>query len=69
MSSFAEKQLEILLNMASFKQLFILAYNKLYDGCNAHDAEYVFRKQVIPNLVESRMNEIRKELTDSLLNE
>ena len=33
------------------------------------DAGYVFRKQVIPNLVESRMDEIRKELTDSLLNE
>ena len=48
MSSFAEKQLEILLNMASFKQLFILAYNKLYDGCNVDDAEYVLENRLFP---------------------
>lgn len=68
MSSFAEQQLEVLIDMISYKELYIMAYNKLYEGCNVDSAEQVYEEYIVPQLVEARIRAIRKELTNSLLN-
>lgn len=68
MSPLEEQQLKILLNMLSYKELYILAYNKAYEGCNVESAEQVYKDRIVPMLVEIQIKVIRQDLTDSLLN-
>ena len=67
MASLAKHQLRILTKMLSYKQLYILAYNKTFAGCNVAIAEHDYKEHIVPTLVEAQIREIRKELTESLL--